>query len=398
MTIENTELTRQFPALDTLRAVGSFGVVVTHAAFWTGSYADFGVLGPLLSRLDVGVALFFVLSGFLLSRQWFVRAQHGLSLPRVPRYFLKRLLRIWPVYVVAAVAAMAFLTDNQGKDVLEWVVTLTLLDIYVDDVLPAGLTQMWSLATEVAFYVVLPVLMLLVVPRRRPARNAAVGALVVAMVALTLLWVTVLAPRMPEGMMVAQWLPAYTSWFAVGIALAHLQVRHAAGVTGVRTERWLAVVTSSPGALWALAGGLLLVSATPLAGPTLLLPPTDAEAVVKNLLYAAIGGLLVLAGAFTGPDQGLTRLMSASWARHLGHISYGVFCLHLPILHLVMWVTGFQLFAGNFVTVLVLTTVLSVMAAEVAYRAVELPFMRLASPRRGRDDSSATPKTEASAR
>ncbi|MCW2712328.1 MAG: acyltransferase 3, partial [Marmoricola sp.] len=63
-----------FPVLDTLRAVGALAVVTTHVTFQSGDYVRHGIVGALLSRLDVGVAIFFVLSGFLLSRPYFARA------------------------------------------------------------------------------------------------------------------------------------------------------------------------------------------------------------------------------------------------------------------------------------------------------------------------------------
>ena len=59
-----------FPLLDTMRAVGALCVLTTHAAFWAGDYTRHGTWGTVLARLDVGVAIFFVLSGFLLSRPW----------------------------------------------------------------------------------------------------------------------------------------------------------------------------------------------------------------------------------------------------------------------------------------------------------------------------------------
>ena len=89
-----------FPGLDWLRAVGALAVLTTHVAFQTGEYFRHGTLGTLLARLDVGVALFFVLSGFLLSRDWWVRHELGLEPQRTRRYALKRALRILPVYVV----------------------------------------------------------------------------------------------------------------------------------------------------------------------------------------------------------------------------------------------------------------------------------------------------------
>jgi peptidoglycan/LPS O-acetylase OafA/YrhL len=126
----------------------------------------------------------------------------------------------------------------------------------------------------------------------------------------------------------------------------------------------------------------MLVAATPLAGPTLLYVATDAQGLTKHLLYAAIGGLLVLTGIRSVPDSRYVRLMSARLPRHLGHISYGVFCIHLPILYLVMEVSDYPLFGGHTVQIWVLTVALSVAASEVIYRVVERPAMRLKNLRR----------------
>ena len=93
-----------FPALDVLRLVGALAVLTTHVAFQTGEYFRHGVLGTLLARMDIGVAIFFVLSGFLLSRPWWASAESGTAPPEVGRYALKRVLRIWPVYVVTRVS------------------------------------------------------------------------------------------------------------------------------------------------------------------------------------------------------------------------------------------------------------------------------------------------------
>src|SRR3546814_10429783 len=81
------------PALDTLRLVGATAIVVNHTAFWAGTYTAASTVGSLLARLDVGVAIFFVLSGFLLSREWFVRAAQGRPDPAIGRYYWRQIGR-----------------------------------------------------------------------------------------------------------------------------------------------------------------------------------------------------------------------------------------------------------------------------------------------------------------
>lgn len=368
----------RLPALDTLRAVGALAVLTTHAAFWAGSYTGHGLWGTLLARLDVGVAIFFALSGFLLTRPWFTAAQEGRPSPRAGRYLWHRFLRIMPLYAVTVVLALGLITANADRSAGDWVVTLLLLDTFVHPTLPDGLTQMWSLAVEVTFYLVLPLLMVLLVGRPgrpRLGRGRLVGVLV-GMVVLGALWHSSVVPRL-EGTVAGQptqWLPGYLSWFAVGIGIAAASVQHDHGSTS-RTVSALVALGRQPGACWVAALGLLLLTATPLAGPTMLAAPTTGEAVFKHLVYAAVGALLLLPAVFAGPG-GFRTLFEARPLRRLGQISYGVFCLHLPLLHLVMWTTGWELFAGRLGQIWLLTVVASVVAAELGYRLVELPAMR----------------------
>lgn len=145
-----------FPSLDGIRAVGALAVLLTHVAFQTGQYPQ-GVTGALLARFDVGVALFFVLSGFLLSIGFLRPMSEGRRHPPYLAYVVKRFLRIWPVFAVSAVLATALIGRDTSAG--SWWHSLTLTHLYSTRFFTDGLTQMWSLETEVAFYVVLPFLM-----------------------------------------------------------------------------------------------------------------------------------------------------------------------------------------------------------------------------------------------
>lgn len=390
-----------FPVLDTLRLVGALGVLTTHVAFWTGTYTSQPVTGPLLARLDVGVAVFFVLSGFLLSRQWISAVAAGRPTPNVRRYLWRRVLRVYPLYVVTAVLALVFIEANADLDRTDAAVTLALAGIYVDPLLPAGLTHMWSLSTEVAFYAALPLLMAIGVGGVRgrvPTRR--IAALATLMLVASIAWFSGLAERLAGGadVPIYEWLPAFLGWFGAGIVLALADVLVARGEAPHWLRRVAGLIGSQPGACWVLVLAVMLVAATPLAGPTLLVSPTGTEALTKNLLYLLAGTLVVATGVFSHPGTTYHRVMSSAPLRHLGRTSYSMFCIHLLILHLVRWMTDYELFTGDMLRIFVLTLALTLVASEVLYRVVELPFMRLKDRGPGAAVRSSAPPSAASTR
>src|ERR1700730_4577740 len=101
----------RLPALDALRAVGAIAVVATHVGFWTAATAD-PFWGGLVARLNVGVAIFFVLSGFLLFRP-FVRSAAGQTpVPDTNRYLVRRAVRILPAYWLAVIVSLIVLPQT----------------------------------------------------------------------------------------------------------------------------------------------------------------------------------------------------------------------------------------------------------------------------------------------
>jgi peptidoglycan/LPS O-acetylase OafA/YrhL len=381
------ELRPSFPVLDTLRAVGALAVFTTHATFQGGEYLRHGVVGTMFARLDIGVAIFFVLSGFLLSRPYIASAAAQLPMPGARRYYTKRFWRIAPLYVVTVVVALLAVPENAGASLRRWIATLTLTNTFVEKKLPQGLTQMWSLSAEVAFYLVLPMLMWLAIRRGRFAPWK-VWALVAAMSISTVVWVLFISDPLEASTQGTPglWLPAFATWFAAGIALALLHVQFQLGQLP-RGTRWVVELSRQPGVCWALIAGLFLMAATPLAGPVMFQVGTHGQILTKHLLYAAVGTLMVATGIF-GATGAYARVMSSRLLRHLGHISYGIFCIHLVMLSLVYRFTDYEVFEGDTLPVWVIALVLSIVASEILYRAVELPGVRFGH--RGRPKSAAT--------
>ncbi len=243
-----------------MRAVAALLVVGTHAAFATGKLTH-GYVGAIYARLEIGVALFFVLSGFLLFRPWVVAAATGGTSPGLARYARHRLRRVMPGYLVTVLATFElYVVFTPGPNPAQtWhglLRYLTLTQIYTDDYLTTylhpALSQMWSLAVEVSFYAALPAIAYVLLRRRRPEwRPARVLTALAALAAVTPVWLVIAAATDALPNSAGMWLPAHLACFAGGMALA---VLHVIGV------QWRAH------AALPLAGVLFLVVATPLGG------------------------------------------------------------------------------------------------------------------------------------
>ncbi len=364
---------RSFPALDGMRVLAATAVVLTHAGFWTAT----GGAAPAdraIARLDVGVAVFFVLSGFLLGRPFFSAAAQGRPAPRAAAYLWRRALRILPPYWLAVAGALAFLPGNAEAEAGDWIRHLLLEQIY--DARPdgEGLTHLWSMCTEVAFYLVLPWLaagLLRVAGRSwRPER------LLVALGGLAILgwaWVAVSWHVQSPGSSMHVWLPAHLGWFAGGMALAVLTVSDPDWAV-VRAVREFG---SSPWTCWALAAALFWIACSPVAGPLDLASPTWAEAVVKNALYLGVGVLLVAPLVLHERPLGATgRLLGSPPARLLAEISYGLFLFHMPVLVTAYYTLGWQPFSGPFWFVAVLAWLGGAALAAACYVLAERPVRR----------------------
>ena len=85
----------RFPLLDGLRAIAVLTVVLVHVAFF-GEAIGPSLGGRLLAHLNIGVTIFFLISGFLLYRPFIAHRAGGPGAPAVTQYAKRRLLRIFP--------------------------------------------------------------------------------------------------------------------------------------------------------------------------------------------------------------------------------------------------------------------------------------------------------------
>src|SRR4051794_32833661 len=295
-----------------LRAVAVLLVVIYHAG-----------VRPLAGGY-VGVDVFFVISGFVITAGLLgeVGATGRLD---IPRFYGRRAIRLLPhavlVLVSTCVAAWLWLPSTRLRDILldtlaanGYVINYRLAMIGTDyrtaTALPSPLQHFWSLAVEEQFYLFWPLIVLaLMALRVRAARLAAVGVLIAA----SLAWSMVLTDRS------ATWAyfgaPTRVWELALGALLAMLMPRPDGPSAPTRWPAWPGVVLRWLG-LAAICGSALRYGpSTPFPGSAALLPVLGAAAVI-------------VAGADGRPG----RLLGSGLLGVLGNRSYGWYLWHWPIL------------------------------------------------------------------
>ncbi|MFF9868350.1 acyltransferase family protein [Streptomyces sp. NPDC013953] len=302
-----------------------------------------------------GVALFMVLSGFILTV-----GAHGRPV-RYGRFLTNRLLRIYPLYLVVAVLGMATHVSLPGFPDLLRVLTFTTPS------LPYG-GVFWTLCVEMQFYLVFPLLHRLLTERGP-------GSLLRLLAAVSLLralvWLSSPAPG-PHTAALYLSLAGRIDQFLLGMLAAWVYVHHR---ERLRAVRWAAPASVCPAlaALWAFNQLHGFVSDSPLK-------------LVWSGTEGAVWALVVVAYAAAGPS-GTGGRFSRALAR-LGEVSFSVYLTHFLVLtllceraHLHDRVPGALPAVGAaFLVTVVVALPVTLAVSFVTYHAVELPFLRLRRP------------------
>lgn len=340
-----------FPGLNALRAYAALSVVIYHVGnSAVGVYRmrpdTLGWMQQFVLHGYDAVTLFFVLSGFLITYLLF-REQDQTGAISVRRFYLRRALRIYPLYyavVLAGFVVIPVLLGDGYQAVYSPASSLPLVLVMLPNLTALGglIAHLWSIGVEEQFYLVLPLIFRI----RHLFVPAAIAVIVLKL--LIGLWDT-LAPS-PE-------LHGIVLWFrfecmAVGVLGAWLYVRHqeALHILYRKSVQWLA---------WFAFGLFVFVD-----------PPVNA---VWNLLTSAVF-LVIILNVATNP-QPVLRLERPVY-RWLGDRSYGIYMLHYPVLFLV-YVFATPLTADYSEAVLIATLALTLFAAHLSHHYLEAPFLRL---------------------
>ena len=382
----------RFPLFDGLRAIAACSVLVTHCsgitAFNTGN-----PLGAYTARMNLGVTIFFLISGFLLYRPFVAARVEGKPPIRVLRFYRRRLLRIVPAYWVAlTVLSLWPGLLNFSAHPLRY---YTFTQIYWTDSTSSGIGPAWTLCIEMTFYLVLP-LLAAVMTRLVAGRTHWVRVELGVLAALVVACLTLRSILQGNGgFYVAQnTLLCFFDWFAYGMALAVLSVAwhrresDSALLRGLIRRPWVP---------WAAALVVFWVVSTQLRlSRGFFFVYNDFNYEAEHLGYALIAFLLLLPAVFGDWAGGWPRrLLSLRWMAWLGLISYGIYLYQVPIL---IWINNHVhpmfVFGMTLPSLLVMAFAATVACAAASYYLVERPALRFKDPRgpaRGRSPSPEGP-------
>jgi peptidoglycan/LPS O-acetylase OafA/YrhL len=391
---------KRLAKFDGLRGICALLVVITHVAFSTGVVLGSesgppqkGIWSIMAVGLEVGLGPFFVLSGMFLYKPFARYTLQGRSKPSLKPYFVRRVARILPGYYLLTGFCLLFLNFTSIDSVWYVLRPLLLMQDY-DYLWYAGMDPSWTVPTEMQFYLVLPLIALLM--HRMAARVTDPAAKVRRM--MIPLGVMVLAgwaftaykhsphlgPFPPEF-----WWPfSYLALFALGMGLAILSVR--AEQEPAATSGLYRLAARKPGLFWSAAlVTYAVVCSAPMGNAGTWDYGTPQSAVIQHILFFVFAFLIMVPLVAPGAKTPLVdKALSNGPIRFLGRISYGIYLWHFVMMYL--WFQSGSIFGAppqpagmlldkagfwELLTVVVLgTTVI----ATASYYLLERPLLRVA--------------------
>ena len=370
----------RFPLVDGLRAVAALMVLIGHTTFLSGINGR-GQLGQVVSRFDMGVALFFIISGFLLYRPFVSARLHGRPAPGVLRYARRRALRIIPAYWLA-LTVLALWPGLRGDVFGHIPVYYGFLQNLRVEWIQGGINTVWSLCDEMQFYLVLP-FFALGAARLLRGRPAAVQVRA-ELLGLALLGAASLTLRMwafnDIRLDTVSWTIAGTFlWFALGMALAVLSARYH---HAPQRPKVLALIDRRPLLPWAVALVLLAIVShigLPTTAPQVY---TASDWFWEHLLYGLIAVAIALPAtlAIVSPRALPHRVLGWGPVAWLGLVSYGLFLWHHPLSEKFVGVQDWTEHGSFFVYTFAVFAV-ALCCATASYYLVERPILKYKDPR-----------------
>ncbi|QFS83750.1 O-acetyltransferase OatA [Roseivivax sp. THAF40] len=342
--------TRHFGALDGVRAL-AIAMVLYHHSPVGAALTD----GPVIAaRGFLGVDLFFVLSGYLITTLLLRERDRSGSIS-LRGFYWRRALRILPLYlvVVTAVGGYYVLIQGDAEAAEIWPFYYLFLANFLTTDIP-NLAPMWSLSVEEQYYLLWPVI-LIILPTHwlLPVLVAGIAVNVAGVMGVF-------------GLTAPEWGPLR---FALPVA-TYAPILMGSGLAiMLHGRKGFATLWPVLGTRWASLAALTVLVAL------MALLPRDVTGLPNLALHLTMTALL--AALVMREDSALAPVLRQAPLARVGAVSYGLYLLHLPVLHFVREAS--KILGLNLETVLFHLIYWSacLIAAEFSFRYYEKPFLNL---------------------
>jgi peptidoglycan/LPS O-acetylase OafA/YrhL len=310
----------------------------------------------LISGGGLGVDLFFVLSGFLITRL-LLRELESTGSVDLARFYLRRAGRLYPALLVALLLAFVLWPLSETSKGPWSDAFFPVAFYYANYIEPDRLGTLiptWSLAVEEHFYLAWPLFLTLLFARGKRAIGGFLFLLICVSVAYRAYNYEIL--RLPR--------PAYTETLSRVDALAIGALAATFGLSWLAAQPRARNLASAVGLL-ALAAFLALVLRAPHLASWLFNG--------GYTLVALLSAVLVLAAATVAPGTLLSRVLGHRVLCWFGTRSYGLYLFHMPVVHAFEHLRERQ-DPMNFVLVTIGRVGVTALIAELSFRFLETPL------------------------
>jgi peptidoglycan/LPS O-acetylase OafA/YrhL len=307
-----------FPALTGIRAIAAY-MVFLHHFNPINSQGSFRFLYKIINEFHIGVTIFFVLSGFLITYRYYNNEEMKLK-----KYLLNRFARIYPLYFILTTLTFIFFALKTQFSIKEYVLNITFLRGFFDKLKFSGIAQGWSLTVEEFFYFTAPLFFICI-------RKSKISLVILPILIMLLgyAFVCYLGNALPYGFMTSNdFMLDFTFFgrcfeFFFGMALAFVIMRqnqlfkainftYFGAFMIVALVYWLSTLNSSGCGTEMFLGKMINTLFLPLFG-------------IAPLLYGLIKEKTIL-----------SKVLSTSIFQLLGKSSYAFYLIHMGIFSIVI--------------------------------------------------------------
>lgn len=312
-----------------------------------------------------GVTLFFVLSGFLISRILFsykevYHLKNTGSLQLIGKFYMRRFFRIFPIYYLCIFILFAINFENT-RALFPWLISYT-TNIYqsIHNTDVGSFNHFWSLAVEEQFYLFWPFLVLFVKPKQTLF-------MLISVIAFAILCRSYLYFSLENWRATSYFTLSCMHALGIGSLMGYLVVHKPDLIKVLSKPIWLILILC----VYLLL--LILQSAFHLEWY---------KAVFDDVVFSVLAGFIVLMASGNNFKDSAKFLLENSFVRYSGKISYGLYVFHLFVPALVVWVMPYVLVFNQdyafakYVLFLVYYT-LTFALAHLSFKWIETPINKL---------------------